>query len=571
MAKLIEYNKKRLKGEDSFWNLINNEPFFNDWIVIWGLGISEHQRKLDGQSDFVLIGPLGIAVIEIKGGDTHIFKSNGGFEWGYSDSNKALMSSKETPFQQANGNMQSIKSFLEKNYPSRKKIEKTLFVHGAAFPEGDLSKIKNKKNIQFKEWEIWDSNSSDVKGFIINIFKKTEDKLFEIAPKFKAENLRSQEITHIIQYLSIEGKCVVKKNSENNIQNELIRLQDEQCKIYESDFKRICIDGGPGTGKSVVAQYIANKLILDQKKILWISFNRFFTESIGQKFAGNGFIDVKKSTQMALDICRKDGVDLDVSDPKLHEEFALSTINLLENNDIKQYDAIIWDEAQDSMTKYFFEGLEFLIKGGWENGSWYVFLDSNIQSRNLNRLDTSVLNKIKDLSDLKMPFLINYRNPKIVISHASQLANINTPECKSNIEGKIVLLKNESGIQNFLEDKVYEIISSGVRNPILLTYQKPENFIKTLNKNYFASLWNSRNIYSFRAYSQENKKDDKFIDYANVISFKGLECNNIILYWPLEYYESKYRSDIFYTALSRAFDKVYVILDNYEVDSKLIE
>jgi len=274
---------------------------------------------------------------------------------------------------------------------------------------------------------------------------------------------------------------------------------------------------------------------------------------------------------MALDITRKDGVDLDVSDPRLHEEFALSALSLSENGDLKQYDAIIWDEAQDSMTNNYFEGLEFLIKGGWKDGSWYVFLDSNIQSKNLNRLDTDVLKKIKDLSDLKMPFLINYRNPEKVISHASQLADIDTPECKSNIEGKITLLKNENNAQNFLEDKVYEIISSGVRNPILLTYQKPENFIKSINKNYFANLWKSRNKYSFRAYAQDNKKEECFIDFANIISFKGLERNNIILYWPIEYYESKYRSDIFYTALSRAFDKVYVILDQYKVDSKLIE
>ena len=134
MAELIEYNQKRLQGELSFWNLINNEPYFNDWTVIWGLGISEHQRKLDGQSDFVLIGPLGIAVIEIKGGDEHVFKPNGGFEWGYSNSNKALMTSKETPFQQANGNMQSIKAFLEKNYPSRKKNRKNSFCSWCRIP-----------------------------------------------------------------------------------------------------------------------------------------------------------------------------------------------------------------------------------------------------------------------------------------------------------------------------------------------------------------------------------------------------------------------------------------------------
>ncbi len=57
MARLIEYNKKRLDGEKHFWNLINEEPYFDDWTVIWGLAISEHQKKQEGQSDFVLIGP----------------------------------------------------------------------------------------------------------------------------------------------------------------------------------------------------------------------------------------------------------------------------------------------------------------------------------------------------------------------------------------------------------------------------------------------------------------------------------------------------------------------------------
>ena len=66
MARLIEYNKKRLEGEKHFWNLINGEPYFDDWTVIWGLAISEHQKKQEGQSDFVLIGPLGILIIEIR-------------------------------------------------------------------------------------------------------------------------------------------------------------------------------------------------------------------------------------------------------------------------------------------------------------------------------------------------------------------------------------------------------------------------------------------------------------------------------------------------------------------------
>lgn len=571
MATLIEYNKKQLKGEKVFWELLNNDPFFKNWTVIWGLGISEHKKKLDGQSDFVLIGPLGIAVIEIKGGDIHIFNKDGTFEWGYQNSSEPLMKSKETPFMQAGGNMYSIKNYLLEKYSSKSKIQNTLFAHGCAFPEGDLTKIKNKSNIQYHDWQIWDSNSSDIKEYIVNLFKNTENKLHEIAPKVNIENLTLPQINHIIQFLAIEGKCVIKINKENQIKREIIKLQDEQCEVYKSDYKKICIDGGPGTGKSIVAEFIANKLISENKKVLWVSFNKFFTESIQNKFSNNGLIDVKKSTQMALDICRRDGVDLEFSDPNLHDEFALSALNLLENGDLVQYDAIVWDEAQDNMTQPFFDALNSMMKGGWDKGSWYVFLDSQIQSENLNRLDVNVLKKIKELCELKMPFKINYRNSSDVISYASKYSGIDAPECKSTINGNVTKLINEDNQKNFLEDKIFEIVNSGVSNPILLTYQKPQNFVNSIDKLYFSKLGASANRYIFRPYSPKNKKEKFCIDYANVISYKGLENNDVILYWPIKYYDSKFRSDIFYTALSRAFNNVYIILDNYDVNSKLIE
>ena len=217
--------------------------------------------------------------------------------------------------------------------------------------------------------------------------------MHEIAPKVNIENLTLPQINHIIQFLAIEGKCVIKINKENQIKREIIKLQDEQCEVYKSDYKKICIDGGPGTGKSIVAEFIANKLISENKKVLWVFFNKFFTESIQNKFSNNGLIDVKKSTQMALDICRRDGVDIVFSDPNLHVEFALSALNLLENGDLVQYDAIVWDEAHDNMTQPFFDALNSMMKGGWDKGSWYVFLDSQIQSENLNRLDVNVLKK----------------------------------------------------------------------------------------------------------------------------------------------------------------------------------
>ena len=570
MARLIEYNKKRLEGEEHFWNLINIEPYFDDWTVIWGLAISEHQKKQEGQSDFILIGPLGIVVIEIKGGNKHIFKEGGGFEWG--TNSQSLMSSNETPFAQASGNKYAIRKYLENNHRSRLKIRKTIFAHGAAFPFGDLGVIKSKPNIQFHNWQIWDSNSIDIKGYITNLIDKTTETLYEILNQYEGPDILSpQDITFIIQYLAIEGKAILKVSKEKEIESELIRLQDDQCKIYEQNYKKICVDGGPGTGKSIGAEYIANQLILEQKKILWISFNRLFTESIANKFVGNGFIDVKKSTQMMLDICRSSGLKLSMDDPELMNKFAESALELSLDDELVKYDAIIIDEAQDILTEGFYEGLDFLIKGGWQSGSWYIFLDSDIQAEVLNRMDETILQKIQALADLKATFRINYRNSPNVISDAANFAAIPVPECKSKLQGSVTHLENREGIKNFVEEKVYEILSSGVRNPVVLTYQNPDNFLsKSVDNSFMKSLGRPKEQYYFSEYGASDNNNLYAVKFANIISYKGLENNDIILHWPLKYYDSHYRPDLYYTALSRAFNKVYVILDDYEADSILL-
>ena len=570
MAKLINYNKKKLDGESYFWNLINEEPFFDNWTVIWGLAISEHQKKQEGQSDFVLLGPLGIVIIEVKGGNKHIFRENGGFEWG-TDS-RALMSSNETPFAQASGNKYAIRKYLEENHRSRSKVKKIIFAHGAAFPFGDLSVIKSKPNIQFHEWQIWDTNSTDIKGYIINLIEKTTENLYQILNHYEGpENLSQQDIALILQYLAIEGKAILKVSKEKEIESELIRLQDDQCKIYEQNYKRICIDGGPGTGKSIGAEYIANQLILKQKKVLWISFNRLFTESISKKFSGNGFIDVKKSTQMMLDICRSNGLKSSMDDPELMNKFAEAALELSLNNELNTYDAIIIDEAQDILTKGFYEGLDFILKDGWDSGSWYVFLDSDIQAEVLNRMDENVLKKIQGLADLKATFSINYRNSPNVISDAARFAQIPVPECKSKLQGNVTHIENREGTKNFLEKSVYEILSSGVKNPVVLTYQNPTNFLsKSADNSFMQSLGRPKDKYYFSEYGTLSNNDLYAIKFANIISYKGLENNDIILHWPLKYYDSHFRPDLYYTALSRAFNKVYVILDDYEPDSILL-
>ncbi len=84
------------------------------------------------------------------------------------------------------------------------------------------------------------------------------------------------------------------------------------------------------------------------------------------------------------------------------------------------------------------------------------------------------------------------------------------------------------------------------------------------------TLGRSKDKYYFSEYNISDEGDFYAIKFANIVSYKGLENNDIILHWPLKYYDSQFRPDLYYTALSRAFNKVYVILDDYEPDSILL-
>ena len=102
-------------------------------------------------------------------------------------------------------------------------------------------------------------------------------------------------------------------------------------------------------------------------------------------------------------------------------------------------------------------------------------------------------------------------------------------------------------------------------------------FSINLRKNYFdtiaylntmAQWWGM--LQCFKDAAMTDNYDLYAVKFANIVAYKGLENNDIILHWPLKYYDSHYRPDLYYTALSRAFNKVYVILDDYEADSILL-
>ena len=82
----------------------------HQYIILHSLGLSEHVNNIFGEIDFVVICPEGVLCVEVKGGEVSC--TNGVWEFVNRYGKKTRKS--EGPFQQVQGNMQSLRRRLSR-------------------------------------------------------------------------------------------------------------------------------------------------------------------------------------------------------------------------------------------------------------------------------------------------------------------------------------------------------------------------------------------------------------------------------------------------------------------------
>ena len=85
------------------------------YVILHSLGIAEHNNKIFGEIDFVVICADGVLCLEVKGGDV----SRTGGIWEFSNRYGVRSYKNEGPFQQAQGNMHSLRNYLIKRLGKR--------------------------------------------------------------------------------------------------------------------------------------------------------------------------------------------------------------------------------------------------------------------------------------------------------------------------------------------------------------------------------------------------------------------------------------------------------------------
>lgn len=214
------------------------------WFAMHSLNLPRHEYKRWGEIDFIVCGPGGVFVLEVKGGGVSC--RDGIWETTNRHGTDRLS---ESPFRQAEGAMQSLRTEKLPESLSR------LFVWGYGVIMPDIVRLP-----ESAEWDRPVLACSTE-------FKQFEKWLLRLIQHWRAKDSRKPEaspdqLKQLQQYLRPNFEAVIPLHvSADAVNCQLAKLEDEQLQLLDAveDSDRVLCSGGAGTGKTLLGLELARR------------------------------------------------------------------------------------------------------------------------------------------------------------------------------------------------------------------------------------------------------------------------------------------------------------------------
>jgi hypothetical protein len=554
MAKLIPpYIDKSCKstGEKMLFEIFKNNSFTKDWIIFHSLNLSHHSVRLYGEIDFLILIPNGgIFVLEVKAGDVKCLDG----VWYYTDRFKITNTSNIGPFNQARDAMFSLRSAIEKEFGKGHKFTKILFGFFCAFPHISF----DKHSVEYEPWQILDKdsiqNGIDIFfQYLINQFinKHKGQRWFS-----KNESLPdSNDLNVLCDFLrgDFERMRTVKEKLAE-FDYEVKKYTIEQYRILDSIQlnERSVIQGSAGTGKTMIAIESAVRAAAEGKTVFLTCFNRLIGEWMqSQVEEWKDKITVSSLHSYLFEQSKGFSYnDSQSGKQNFYSNYLPSLIkDIFQKGISKKFDKLIIDEGQDLIREEYLNLFDSMVKNGLENGSWEIYGDFERQAIFAQLSKEEMLSLINKYA-LPTKFLlkINCRNTKQVGEETSLISGFEKPpfllEHLEGIPVEYLFYKNETEQRKLLAEQLKKLSESKL----------PLNELAILSPRKFEnSCLNSFAGYTIREIKNTNEitTNQTFFGFATVHSYKGMECNYVLIS-DIEDLSSEVARSLLYVGMSRA-------------------
>ena len=519
------------KFEDPLWHIYRNV----EWE--WRKGGSKNNPKRHGEIDFLLVHKdFGIVMIEVKGGRgiTYNAKENRWLVW---KNNKQIQI--EGPYEQIQRNYQNL----------RDKIQ---------FEASNLE-LKNFRP-RINSFVVWTNvNSSESKfgfmGYDENTFYKDDlaDPI-EVEKRIKKQFVKKDTSDEILirlfnRVLSSKVKGFSLLSYNGKISEKVEKLSNDIFQAYyditNPNYKKIKIQGMPGTGKTFLATKLAEHEAEQGKKVLLMCYNLLLGEKL--KSLLSDYLNISVFTfedfLNELGISYDDYVDKNF-ETKLRDLDKPEEINYIKNqldnliveaDSHFKFDTLIIDEAQDISEKYW-DFFSELVEA--KQAKWVICYDKN----------QTITNK-----DWSTPLYLD--TPQLilntVIRSTKEIAQQYSKVYKDELEHY-----GESGLNPSIS-----ILESGswqeANQELIKILEKIKKENEALMSNTTVLVPHSKDIVNLKSTLLEE------CNVESISRFKGLESDTVIVVFPsLDGIEKNYINSnlaLAYVGLSRAKSSLFLI------------
>lgn len=522
-----------IRGQNSnaelkLFNRLSQIDEFDGWIGFHSLNLSKHEYKRWGELDFVLIGPEGMIILEVKGGGVSCLDGI----WKFTDRFGEEHTRDEGPFDQAKSGMYSLLGLMKEKLPPGL-VARLSPGWGVVFPDISFDQVSPEMPREvicgFRDFK----EKNGVRRYLQKLIKYWQEK----NKKNSKQKLQKEDVKLIASYLRPSFDLVPTLSAiAEDINKEIVSLTDEQYRTIDaiSEASRILCSGGAGTGKTFLALEVSRRAAFEGKKVLFTAKEPFFVKRLRSHFSEKG-----------VEFVSRDGMDLVVQQIEL---------------DFRQpFDVLVVDEGQDLMSLADIELYDKALKNGIEAGVWRWFYDGNSQSKIFDVWEQDAYEYLKSTHAFPVKLKHNCRNTQEIVFQA-QLATgayIGSTEVRGH--GLPVGYKVSNSDQESLDclkEKLDQLFDDGIEVQEIAILS-PVEFDKSIASDLPQKIKDKINV--INPTSAPDVLDAKSIAFSDIKTFKGLERRFILLIDTKHLGIDEKSISLLYVAMTRANAGLWVL------------
>lgn len=460
-----------------------SKPGQNGWFAMHSLNLPRHEYKRFGEIDFVICGPEGLFVLEVKGGRVSCHDGIWETTNRYGETNRLP----ESPFKQAEGALHGLREKLPAS------LSNIVVGYGVIMPDVE----------RLPDGAEWDRAVLAVS----QDFRQFEKWLKRFIKHWRAKDARKTIATPLEaleQHLRPDFEAVVPLHvSAHEIETRVARLTEGQLNfidVIEADHnRRVICSGGAGTGKTMLALELAKRWCASGMKTALVCHSPWLKRFLEQNDVPGLIVSLAESIHVAA---KRVGIE--------------------------KFDALIVDEGQDILNMNVLDQLDSCLYGNISEGRWCFFHDANNQSGLCGSYDPDAYNYLENFCTAKVPLKTNCRNSLPILQRIqgdldADLGNSGVGDGPAIRE--VGVADVDSAIQSLEKELRYLVDDEGF-NPGDIVILSPSPFAQSWTFSLSEDLRDSISVLDDASPRNMNRHT---IGFAQIGDFKGLESKVVVL------------------------------------------